>query len=374
MESTARAPGRVNLIGEHTDYNGGLCLPIAIPAGTTAHARPRPDGRYRVSSTMPGAEPWEGSLDDAAPGRIDGWAAYAAGTLWALRELDVAVPALEIAVDADVPPGSGLSSSASLEAAVAVAATVGRVPLDVLVSACRLAENDVVGAPTGGLDQTAVLHARVGHALLVDFANGDEPAISEVAFDPADAGLDLVVIDTRVRHAHADGGYGDRRAECERAAHILQARPLGALTTGELASRDTGAQHLDGVARRRARHVVREVERVRDAVDTLAHHDWAAFGLLMTASHHSLRDDFEVSCDELDVAVDAALAAGALGARMTGGGFGGCAIALVPRDHTPRLRRAISGAFAARTWQRPDFRRGSPAAGARLISGDDQVR
>ncbi|MEO9323830.1 galactokinase [Nocardioides sp. C4-1] len=361
---SVRAPGRVNLIGEHTDYNRGLCLPIAIAAQTTASVRVLDDGPSRITSAQQD-QPWVGSAAEAAPGRVSGWAAYAAGVLWALAEAGFDVPPLDVRLDSTVPLGAGLSSSASLEAAVAVAAvTASGRGLDdglrtELVAACRRAESEVVGAPTGGLDQTAVLLAREGAAVLLDFDDG-EPADVPTGF--VEAGLDLLVVDTRVAHALTDGGYGSRREECERAAARL------GLTSLRAAGLDDVARLDDDVLRRRATHVVTENDRVRAVVDALGARDWARVGTLFTASHASLRDDFEVSCPELDLVVDTALQAGALGARMTGGGFGGSAIALVPSERADAVRRAVDLAFVAAGLGTPGHLDGTPSRGAGLLT------
>ncbi|WP_137291886.1 galactokinase [Nocardioides dongxiaopingii] len=364
--TTATAPGRVNLIGEHTDYNDGLCLPIAIPYVTTVRATPRDDGRFRVVSAQQDgpAGAWEGTLADAGPGRVEGWAAYAAGTLWALDRAGYDVPGLDLEVDSTVPVGAGLSSSAALEAAVA-AAVVGSTGRDLdaavrrdLVAVCRRAESEVVGAPTGGLDQSAVLLTRPDSALLLDF-DGADPQV--VPFAPDADGLALVVVDTRVSHALTDGGYGSRREECDRAARALGVPSL------RRASLDAVEELDDDVLRRRARHVVTENVRVEQAVAAIGARDWTRLGLLFSASHLSMRDDFEISCPELDLVVDTAVGAGALGARMTGGGFGGSAIALVPLERVEACRRAINTAFALAGHRPAAHLDGTPSGPATLV-------
>jgi galactokinase len=332
--AVGRAPGRVNLIGEHTDYNGGLALPFALDRTTTATLVERDDDVVRIVSAQ-ADEPWEGTTSGV--GSAGGWAAYAAGVLWVLREAGWQVPGLDIAIDSNVPLGAGLSSSAALEVAVAVAVAglLGRDLTDPLrrdlVHVCRRAETEVAGAPTGGLDQMASLLCRPDHALLIDFA---DESTRDVPLPLAANGLAVLVIDTRVHHSHADGGYGDRRAESERGDP------------------------------RRLRHVRTENDRVRAAVTALESADWAALGRLMTASHVSLRDDYEVSSPELDTAVDSALAAGALGARMTGGGFGGSAIALVARDRVDAVRDRVSADFAEAGHRDPAFLVAEPSGPA----------
>ncbi len=359
---TATAPGRVNLIGEHTDYNDGLCLPIAIPYATTARATARDDGLIRIVSAQQD-DVWEGTLAGAGPGRVAGWAAYAAGTLWALAEAGYDVPPLDLHLDSTVPLGAGLSSSASLEAAVAVAVlgVAGRTLDDdlrsELVAVCRRAESEVVGAPTGGLDQSAVLLTRAASALLLDFDGGD-PQV--VPFALADDDLTLIVVDTRVSHAHTEGGYGSRRAECEAAARRLGVPSLRHTTAEAVAALD------DELLRRRARHIVTENARVAEAVAAIGERDWTRLGELFDASHRSMRDDFEISCPELDLVVGTAREAGALGARMTGGGFGGSAIALVPVARADACRRAVDAAFAAAGHAAPAHLDGTPSGPAAL--------
>ncbi len=339
--STARAvaPGRVNLIGEHTDYNRGLCLPFAIPLATTATVTARDDDRLLIASDH--GEPWQGVHGE----RATGWASYVVGVLWALEQAGWELPGLEISLSSTIPLGGGLSSSAALECAVAVAVAglLGR-PLDRaarldLAEVCRRAETEYVGAPTGGVDQLASLLSTEGHGVLVDFADPAAPEATNVPLDLASAGLTILVTDTGVRHALADGdgGFARRRAEAE---------------AGEP---------------RRWRHVDSENRRVRATVAAVEAGDWAGVGRLLTASHVSLRDDYEVSCPELDVTVEAALAAGALGARLTGGGFGGCAISLVTVGAVGEVRAAVDEAYADNGWARPVHHEVRPSAGARLL-------
>ena len=328
-----RAPGRVNLIGEHTDYNAGLCLPIALAHSTWVAIAPRVDGQVRVVSVQGGS--WSGSVADRV-----GWASYVTATL---RELGV--HGADVYVDSDVPLGSGLSSSAALICALTVA--LGSTSV---ASAIR-AETDGVGAPTGGLDQTISMLGHDGEALLLDFRSFHrEP----VTWTPEYAGLALLVIDTRVSHAHETGEYATRRQECEEAATRLGVHTLREVT------------ELDP-AEPRVRHVVTEVRRVRDVVAALAIGDWTEVGRLFTESHASLRDDFEVSCPELDLAVTTALEEGALGARMTGGGFGGSAIALVRADALTRVGEKVAAHFGAQGLTPPRFLVARASPGAELL-------
>jgi galactokinase len=376
------APGRVNVIGEHVDYNGGLCLPFALPHRTYVALSPRDDDQVTVTSAQvtdddsdQGRPRWEGRLGDVAPGTVDGWAAYVVGVPWALREAGHRVPGLDAVVDGLVPLGAGLSSSAALECAVAVAlddvAGLGLGGTDEgrarLASACVRAENDIAGAPTGGMDQAASLRSREGSALLIDCRDF---SVRHVPFDLAAAGLELLVMDTRTHHALTDGQYGSRREACERAAALLGVRWLADITPADLpAALDRLREAIDDPEEadeigRRVRHVVTEVERVRQTVELVDAGDLAGVGPLLDASHASLRDDYEVSSVELDVACAAAVGAGALGARMTGGGFGGSAIALVRTDDTERVAAAVAAAFDAEDLGAPAFLRAVPSAPA----------
>ena len=351
-----RAPGRVNLIGEHTDYNGGLVLPVALPHATYAAVAPRPDDRVRIGSVEESA-PWTGSLTSLAS--ASGWASYAAGVLWALREAGVPVPGMDVMLHGTVPLGVGLSSSAALECSVAVAACeLAGVPLDrsLVIDACIRAETEVAGAPTGGMDQTVSMLASPGAALLIDFASDTSSPVPLPL-----SGLALLVTDTRVTHALNDGGYAERRDDCERAAAALGVPTL----------RSASLADVEGLAdervRRRARHVVTEIARVSDAVAALSSGSWSAVGALFAESHASMRDDFEISCPELDLAVSTAVSAGAVGARMTGGGFGGSSIAVVPASAVSSVAAAIDAAFSAAGFRAPQHLVAEPSGAAGLV-------
>lgn len=370
----ARAPGRVNLIGEHIDYNGGRCLPFAIDLGTTVQLTRRSDRRVLAQSDASDARDagrWEAALDDLAPGATDGWGAYVAGVLWALGEAGVEVPGVDLAITSDLPLGAGLSSSAALECAVAVgvARLVGAdLTREQLAEVCRRAETEYVGAPTGGLDQLASMLGSEEHGVLVDFADPGAPTARSVPMPLSDADLVLLVTDSRVRHslADGDGGYAQRRRECEDAARALGVHLLAAATADDLARVE-----LPEPLGARARHVVGEQRRVTEAVEALEQASWRRLGELMDASHESLRHDFEVTVPATDLAVDAARAAGALGARMTGGGFGGSTVALVRTDDVAAVREAIDAAFSAQALRPPAHLTVVPAAGARVLSSED---
>ncbi|MGE9808312.1 galactokinase [Janibacter sp. G1551] len=361
-EGVWSAPGRVNLIGEHVDYNDGLCLPIALPQRTRVAATAREDDVIRMRSIQSGDAGQAGDgevvvdLADVGPGMPGGWGAYVAGVLWALRQAGHAVRGMDVLVDGAVPLGAGLSSSAALECAVGAAASdlfgLGLLADDasraVLAAACVSAENDVAGAATGGMDQAASLLCTPGHALALDCR---DMSTVQVPFDLAAEGLTLEVIDTRAPHALVDGQYAARRATCEAAARTLGVASLRDVAPGEL---DAALERLeDDESRRRVRHVVTEIDRTGQAVAALRAGDFVQVGALFNASHDSLRDDYEVTVDELDVAVEAARGAGALGARMTGGGFGGSVIALVPIDLADGLVVAVEDAFAERGFTAP---------------------
>jgi galactokinase len=356
----ARAPGRVNLIGEHTDYNDGTCLPMALPHATYAAVSPRTDALVRVRSAQTDDE-WRG--EGIGPGEVTGWAAYVAGVAWALREAGHDVPGLDVCVDSTVPLGAGLSSSAALECSVGVAIAEvlgladGPEVRRELATACMRAETEVAGAPTGGMDQTVSLFAEPGAALLIDFL---DHSTRVVPLELDGAGLAVLVVDTRVSHALVDGGYASRRADCETACRELGVPSLRA------ASLDRVEALLDARIRRRARHVVSEIDRVARTVEALERGDWAAVGALFVASHTSMRDDFEISCPELDTAVDAAIAAGAVGARMTGGGFGGSAVAVVPVPTLDSVTAAVDHAFDTHGFRRPTYLLADPSAAAGL--------
>src|SRR5690242_20896359 len=360
-------------MGEHTDYNEGFVLPFALGQGVTAAASRNPDRagrRLTVCSRQEPGDTVEVDLDGLAPGRVTGWAAYPAGVAWALEAAGHRVPGACIAIDSDVPAGAGLSSSAALECATALAvASLGGldVPRAELVTIARRAENEFAGVPTGIMDQYASLLCRAGHALLLDCRSLES---AQVPFDPAASGAGLLLINTRARHALSDGEYGQRRAECEEAARRLGIPSLRFLTG--LADTDS---LTDPVLRRRARHVVSDNQRVLEVVALLRAPSGASadtyreIGRLLAQAHVSLRDDFEVSWPEADAAVEAAVAAGASGARMIGGGFGGSVLALVPTTARGAVRDAVTAAFARHGWTAPEFLDAVPSDSARQVSG-----
>lgn len=365
------APGRVNLIGEHTDYNDGFVLPFAIPHRTYAAVGVRDDGfgRVRVASTFADA-PVEVSLDEldelfptpsgSTPG-VPEWAAYPLGVAWALRQAGAQGAGLDIAITSDVPVGAGLSSSAAIESATASALNdLWAAGLDrtALARVGRRAENEAVGAPTGIMDQMASMLGEPDAAIFLDCRSLDA---NLVQVGIAEAGLAILVMDTRVKHAHSTGGYGERRAACERGAAIMGVPSLRDVSVDDLPRAE---ELMDDVTFRRVRHVVTENQRVLDTVKVLREEGPRSIGDLLVASHASMRDDFEISVPELDTAVEAALAAGAIGARMTGGGFGGAAIALIEQDAVQQVSDAVNAAFAASGFAAPVIFTVTPSAGA----------
>jgi galactokinase len=363
------APGRVNLIGEHTDYNDGFVLPFALPHTTVAAVTRRDDGLLRLHSGSPDAESGvvELRVDDLAPDRPDqGWAAYPAGVVWALRDAGHHVRGADLHFDSTVPTGAGLSSSAALEVVTALALNDLydlRLERGRIARLCQRAENLYVGAPTGIMDQTASACCTEGHALYLDTR---DHAQRQVPIDLAAQGLRLLVVDTRVKHAHSEGEYGKRRAGCEEAAAALEVAAL----------RDIPYDGLDAALDRLAvqglrplvRHVVTENRRVQQVVALAEAGDLPAIGPVLTEGHASLRDDFRISCPELDLVVQTANGAGALGARMTGGGFGGSAIVLVGDTAADEVAEAVTAAFAGRSLRAPRVFTAVPGAGARRLS------
>lgn len=362
------APGRVNLIGEHTDYNDGFVLPFALPHRTVVAAGAAPAGpdgpRWRVWSEQTG-ESLSFDVPTLTPKAVTGWGAYVAGVVWVLREAGFDVPSADLAIASDVPLGAGLSSSAALEAAVLTAlADLGglALPVDDRPRLAQRAENEYAGVPCGIMDQSASIRCRADHALFLDCRSVE---VEHVPFDLATAGLAILVIDSRAPHRHVTGEYAARRAACEAAAEAL----------GVSALRDVAAAGLpaalarlgDPVIRRRVRHVVTENERVTRTVELLRAGRVTEIGPLLTASHASMRDDFEITVPEVDTAVEAALAAGAYGARMTGGGFGGCVLALVDAAAVESTAAAVTDAYARRGFAAPACFTARPGAGARRL-------
>ena len=360
-----QAPGRVNLIGEHTDYNEGFVLPFAIDKTARVAIAVRPDSTVRLLSTYGDQGVFSTDLGTLDPAAAKGWTKYPLGVIWALQQRGITVPGLDLLLDSSVPLGAGLSSSHAIECAVVSALnelTGAGLEPEAMVLATQQAENDFVGAPTGIMDQSASLRGAKGHAVFLDCR---DQSVRLVPFEAEPAGLVMLVIDTKVSHSHADGGYASRRAACELGAEILGVK---ALRDVEISDLGEASGLLDEETFRRVRHVVTENDRVIRTVDLLASKGPGSIGALLDASHASMRDDFEISCPELDLAVDTSRANGAIGARMTGGGFGGSAIALTPAAAEQQVRTAVERAFAEAGFTAPDIFTVTPAAGAMRIS------
>jgi galactokinase len=353
--------GRVNLIGG-PDYNEVFVLSFALRAGVWTAAARRSDRRITLVSRQAVGKPIRLSMDTLEPGSVDGWAAYPAGVAWALRQAGYLAGGADVAIDADLAAGAGLSSSAPLECSVALALTELyqlSVPRRELAALARRAENDFVGVPTGIMDQIAALVCRADHALLLDCRTGTGAA---VPLNPAAVGLALLVIDTRARHDLTDGRYGARRRACEGAASVLGVRSLR-----DVIDADELAGLSEPYLQRLCRHVLSENRRVLEAAELLCAGDPAAIGVLLTASHHSLRDEFQLSWPQADEAVEAAITAGAAGARMTGGGFGGSVVALVPADRAGQVRMAVTERFTQLHWPAPHYLDAVPSDAARRL-------
>jgi galactokinase len=357
----AAAPGRVNLIGEHIDYSDGFVLPFAIKDRTLVAARKRNDSTVRIASAQRRNKIVTVDINKVKPGLKGEWERYALGVLWALGVKD----GVDLLIDGHVPLGAGLSSSAALECSVATAMNhlfdLG-FNLEELARLTQKAENQYVGVPCGIMDQSVSLMATQGSALLLDCR---DLSTKNIPFDVASSGLELLIIDTQAHHALTDGGYAERRASCESVVAKLGIRSLRELTMEQLENSRGSLTETEFV---RARHAVTEMKRVLDCVQALSDSNFAKVGELINQSHASLRDDYTVSCPELDTAVDAALAAGALGSRMVGGGFGGSAIALIQASKTTETIKAIEKGFSSKGFKAPRFFTSLPSQGAELLS------
>ena len=363
------APGRVNLIGEHIDYAGGASIPFALEQSTAVAVAPRTDGLLRIASEYDGSVAQASlPLSEVRPGHPSDWSGYVAGTVWAATTADVLTcTGLDIAIVSDVPVGSGLSSSAALECSVAVAAYElchGNAPDDAaraqLAQACIRAENEVVGASTGGLDQNASLFGQRGKALFLDFSTG---AVERVPFNIEAQDMVLLIADTNAPHTLSDGQYASRRGIID-AVQSAAGRSIRDIPDAVAFAATVNPQEAE-LYRRRVRHVVDETDRTLAAATALTSSDLAEFRRLMRESHLSLRDLYEVTTPELDSAFTAA---GELGARMTGGGFGGAVIALIPRSAVESTAQAIYDAAASRGFPEPTFLVARPGDGARRLA------
>ena len=361
----ASAPGRVNLIGEHIDYSQGFVLPFAITYRTTAQIRRREDQLIRIRSKQQIDDVITSSIADLTPGSQGGWERYVLGVIWALGISD----GVDIEIDGDVPLGAGLSSSAALECAVATGLNeLFSLGLDnkQLALLAQKAENEYVGVPCGIMDQSVSIMAEAGSALLLDCR---DLSTTLVPFDLGASGLELLIIDTQAHHALVDGEYAKRRQACESACSKLH---ISSLRDIEISALVAQRELLTVEEFKRAHHAVSEMARTLEAVDVLERKDFVALGSLVTQSHVSLRDDYEISCPELNCAVDVALARGALGARMVGGGFGGSAIALAEQGQIQEIKSAIADAFKSAQYAEPRFFTSLPSKGAQLLKKLDR--
>jgi galactokinase len=363
------APGRVNLIGEHTDYNDGFVLPMAIDRGTVVAASPRSDRRITAWSTNLG-DAIDFDLDGPGTPRRGTWQDYVEGVARTLEQRGHRLGGADLVLGSDVPSGAGLSSSAALELSVGLALTAlaGHEVSGVdLALAGQAAEHAWVGTQCGIMDQFIAALGRADHALLIDCRSLESTLI------PLELGGAVVVItDSKVKHELSTSAYNTRRAECARGVELLAARRPGirALRDVSPAELAAGEALLPEPIRRRCRHVVSEIARTLAAAEALRGRDLASFGRLMDESHRSLRDDYEVSCVELDVLVEAAVAVpGVFGSRMTGGGFGGSTVSLVEGAAVERFTVEVGRRFEDRFGRRPDFFTSRACDGAREIEG-----
>jgi galactokinase len=364
----AAAPGRVNLIGEHTDYNGGFVLPMAISRRTVIAAAPNGSDAIRLHSSLANAPATLQLAQPFQPGPRGDWTNYVAGVAAGFQARGARLTGFDAVVGSDVPLGGGLSSSAALEVATAtLLEAVTGLTIDPVEKAllCQRAEHDFAGVPCGIMDQFVSALARKDHLLLLDCRSQQTEHVPL-----ADPAVTVLIINTQVRHELAGGEYAERRRQCEAAAGVLGVPSLREATAERL---EAARGRMDATVHRRARHVVGEIERTLRAAAGMRAGDWPAVGRLMYASHDSLRDDYEVSCAELDAVVAAAggigLAGGVYGCRMTGGGFGGCAVALVKTAAVAEITESIGAEYERRTGLKPALFASRPAAGAGLAKG-----
>lgn len=359
-EVVASAPGRVNLIGEHVDYSDGLVLPFAISNKTTVSIKKRSDNKIFLASAQRQSTLYETSIEQLIPGGKGKWERYPLGVIWALGIKS----GLDIFIDGKVPLGAGLSSSAALECSVATALNKLfdlNLNLKELAKLTQKAENDFVGVPCGIMDQSISLMGKAGFALLLDCR---DLSTKLVEMDLAASNLELLIIDTQAHHSLVDGGYAERRAACESAAKKL-GKSMRDLKISELESK---RELLSETEYRRARHAVTEIARVIECVKALEDKDFNKVGELINQSHISLRDDYNVSCPELDAAVETAQISGAIGARMVGGGFGGSAIALIKRIDSGKIKSKVTEDFLEKGFKPPRFFESLPSDGAQVIN------
>jgi galactokinase len=356
----AAAPGRVNLIGEHVDYNDGFVLPFAIDSVTISAIKVRSDSKIRIASKQKPDEVYECEIEDLVPMTGPDWTRYLLGVIWVLG----VKRGVDILIDSKVPQGAGLSSSAALECSIGIALNhlfnLGH-SLPDLARLMQKAENEYVGVPCGIMDQSISLMAKEGYALLLDCR---DLSTTQIPVNFSASGLKLLIIDTQAHHALIDGGYAERRSQCESAAKVLG---VTSLRDVDLSLLDSDSTKLSAVEMKRARHVLNEIKRVKEAVVVLERNDFVTLGKLISDSHNSLRDDYNVSAPELDLAVEVAIKHGALGARMVGGGFGGSTIALIKEEDAGIIASQIERAFKESGFKPPRFFDSLPSQGARVL-------
>lgn len=366
----ATAPGRVNLIGEHTDYNGGCVFPMAIERNIVLAADERKgaaDGNAEITI-------YSENLGDTQTliivnnkiAKTGQWTDYIAGIFAGFLNFGVQFKSLDIALDGDVPIGGGLSSSAALEVSVAtlLEAVTGKTlsPIE-KVLLCQKAEHDYPGVPCGIMDQFASVNGKKDHLLLLDCDSQQAEAVPFMSDK-----YTILIVDSNVKHSLASGEYGKRRAECEAATEILN---VSTLRQASMVQLEDNASKMNPIVFRRARHVISEIERTEQAAVAMKVGDWATVGELMLSSHNSLRDDYEVSCKELDLLVELMMelggSKGVVGTRMTGGGFGGCTVSVVPTSEVDDLIAGVSQRYTEKTGIEPTIFTTRPAEGARMI-------
>jgi len=363
------APGRVNLIGEHTDYSGGFVMPAAIDFSTLIAISPRSDGRF-LAHSVNFNQRLDKSMDDLLAARAKSWTDYPAGVLWALHDKGIPVESgFSLTIVGDVPLGAGLSSSASVEVATAFAVLGAlniELPLTEIALLCQRAENAFVGANVGIMDQFVICCGQQDNAVMID------TRFLTYTLAPIPPEVRIVICNSMVKHTLADGGgYNTRRAEMEQGLHILQKhRPeIAALRDATMEDLAKWGSEMSGKSLRRCRHVITEDDRVLAALAAFQDHDLIRFGELMREAHISFRDDFEASCPEIDILVDLANAQpGCFGARLTGGGFGGCTVNLVAADHVAAFTQAMRAGYQAATNIAAEIYTSRASAGAHALS------
>jgi galactokinase len=363
-----RAPGRVNLIGEHTDYNEGFVLPMAIEPQLVVACRGRDDGKIRVASDLISGEPFEFSVNKKIEPGEPAWSNYVRGVAAGLIGAGVPLPGMDALLSSTIPVGSGLSSSAAIEVGTCRALLhLAGLPMEggLIATICQRAEQEYAGVPCGIMDQTIVALARANHAILLDCRDFSR---TYIPLDGRD--LQVVIVDSLVKHQNAAGAYAQRRKECEEGLSKLRkiTPDIKALRDVSMEQLEAARSELGDVIYRRCRHVITENARTTDAAQKLSRRFYDEAGLLMVESHQSLRDDYEVSCPQLDLLAEQAMKVGGVyGARMTGAGFGGCIVALAIPRAVENLKSHLIQAYQKRYGKEPGFFVTGATAGAGLL-------